>query len=199
VSSALALVDSRGIEALTMRALAAELGVQAMSLYVYVRTKNDLLDGLMAAIDDEINAEPPSGTWRERLELHAAAFRAAFLRHPHVANVYATRATLGPAWARSVEQVLGAFDEAGLKGADAIHAYRTLTAFLTGYVLGELRRRAAPPLGERLAGLDPSTFPLTSRLARHDPAPGDDEFRLGLRVVLDGIEAGLVRRPSGIL
>src|SRR6266540_1855700 len=83
--AALDYVDQHGLEALSMHKLGAELGVKAMSLYKHVADKDDILDGIVDLLWDEIPAEPAAGDWREAIRQLAAALRDLVHRHPHAA------------------------------------------------------------------------------------------------------------------
>src|SRR5688500_19101550 len=80
--AAVALAEQHGLEALTMRRLGQELGVEAMSLYRYVANKDDLLDGMVDAVFGEIELPPHDTDWRTAMRRRAISVRAALTRHP---------------------------------------------------------------------------------------------------------------------
>jgi AcrR family transcriptional regulator len=189
VDAALAIVDERGLAALSMRAVAAGLGVEAMSLYHHVRNKEDLLDALIARlVAVRPAAQPDPLSSRDRLREMALAFRAALHEHPEVARLFATRPTGGPAWADGVESTLQAFGQAGLDAAAAARAYRVYWAYVTGYVLREVRQQGAVPLRDQLADLPAADYPLTRALPDLLNQNDDgEEFLAGLDIVLAGL------------
>jgi len=187
VDAALAIVDARGLAALSMRSLAAELGVEAMSLYNHVRNKDDLLDALIGRLDAYATEAAAQLAGRARLHEMAVAFRAALHDHPEVARLFATRPTAGPAWAEGVELTLAGFEQERLEAVAAARAYRVFWAYVTGYVLREVRQQGAVPLREQLAELPADAYPLTRRLPSLLSTPDDDEFLAGLDLVLDGL------------
>lgn len=219
VDAAVELADTEGPTAVSMRRLAAELGVGTMSLYRYIETKDDLLD----LMTDQVMAEqvqPQSqpmaggasfGGWRQRLRGYAVRHREVLLHHPWVLGVTAARPPLGPNTLRATEQLLGTLDGLGL-GVDELSQYSgTVVAYVRGVALTEIAeaeavRRTGQTEGEyrRAAGpylrgvLEQGRHPLLARLiaeGAHHPDP-QRVFEHGLDRVLDGIEAGL-RVPSG--
>ncbi|OJX77498.1 TetR/AcrR family transcriptional regulator C-terminal domain-containing protein [Leifsonia sp. 71-9] len=191
VSAALTLSDERGAESLTLRALAAVLGVQAPSLYTHVRSKADLLDALGDRIMDEVLATvgPPEGEtgWREWMLDAARGLRAGLLRHTDGARIVASaRSSLRRA--DFSERAVTALIDAGVGRPEARLTVLAVERFTVGYVLEE---QSAPP-DDGGAGVDPAA--LMARLPNMTAAiieyfePGrtaddlfDDEIRLILR------------------
>src|SRR5690349_768211 len=133
--TALALADESGIEALSMRKLAKALGVEAMSLYHHVANKEDLIDGLVDLVFEEI--DEPSGPWRKAMRLRAEQTRAALKRHPWAVGLMEARAVPGPANRRLHEGVLRVLREAGFSVAATARAYSIQDSFLYGFCLQE--------------------------------------------------------------
>jgi AcrR family transcriptional regulator len=182
---ALALADAEGLRAVTMRRLGAELGVEAMSLYHHVPSKEALLDGLVELMLEEARVVPPRPDWRDHLKAHAYALRAAGHAHPRVMQLFATRVVQAPAWAGAVEDTLAVLLAAGFEPAEAVHMYRLHATFVTGYVLWELRQADAPGLATYLDQLDPVAYPATHSLAGTlEATDPDEEFALGVEVLL---------------
>src|SRR3954468_7740900 len=94
---ALAVADTEGIQAVTMRRLARQLGVEAASLYHHVRGKEAILDGLVEAVAGEIELPRPSANWSRDIGQRAHHTRATLLEHPWAVSLMASRATPGPA------------------------------------------------------------------------------------------------------
>src|SRR3954470_9543369 len=105
--AAVALADERGAEELTMRKLAKELGVEAMSLYNHVANKDDLLDGMVDIVFGEIDPPVPSGDWKAELRKRAVSTREALGRHRWAVGAMEGRPTHGPANLRVHDAVLG--------------------------------------------------------------------------------------------
>ncbi|MCM3924324.1 TetR family transcriptional regulator [Frankia sp. AiPs1] len=137
LDAALRLADERGLAGLTMRRLAAEFGVEAMSLYNHVANKRDLLDGIAARVFESIPLPDPALAWDERLRFLGNGAFAAFAAHPVVARAVVA----GEADPRSVRALrvidafFGALLDAGLDEPSAVRRYRSLSGLLFGAVL----------------------------------------------------------------
>src|ERR1700728_873684 len=203
--AAIVLADTQGIEAVSMRTLAVQLGVGAASLYRYVDRKEELIDLMVDAVmRDDLQFEV-GGDWREDLRSFARGLRAMTLRHPWVAVHGAGRRNLGPNTAWRYEQVLGAIDGLGLEIDEMLVMVETLDAFIRGRALDELSEQEAV----RRSGLDQEQwmqtqipyiesliesgrYPLLTRVvldarSPHDPDRLDHGFDLGLERILDGL------------
>ena len=185
---ALEVADREGLGALSMRRLGRELGVEAMSLYRHVASKQALLEGLVELVLDEAGVDSGAGEPRAVLRDWAHAFRAAARRHPEVVRLFATEPLATPAWGGAVEALLAVLRDAGASDEAAVHAYRLVTTFATGYVLWELRQREQPALDDYLRQLDPAAYPATHALAGAlRDVDGEAEFGLGLDLLLAGV------------
>jgi hypothetical protein len=182
--AAMTIADTEGIEALTMRRLAKELGV-------------DLLDGMIDLVFSEIALPPPGGDWVEAMRERAASVRAALLRHPWAVSLMDSRSTPGPAMLRHHEAMIGLHRAAGLSMALSAHIYALLDAFVYGFVIQEL---ALPFSGdeEMQEGADEiaqalpiDEFPnMHAFMAEHVMQPGysfSAEFDYGLDLILRGL------------
>jgi AcrR family transcriptional regulator len=204
-AAAVTLADAQGIEAVSMRALAVELGVGAASLYRYVARKDEVIDLMVdAVIGNDLEFEV-RGDWREDLRSLAHGLRAMTLRHPWMAVPSAGLRNFGPNTAWLYEQVLSAIDGLGLDIDEMLVMVETLDAYVRGRALEELAEQEAV----RRSGLDQDQwmqtqvpyiesliesgrFPLLTRVvfdARtpHDPDRLRHGFDLGLERVLDGL------------
>jgi AcrR family transcriptional regulator len=208
--AALEIADSEGLDALTMRKVAARLGAGAMSLYRYVDSRDDLIDLMADQVYAEVIPPPPAGDWRADLAGVARANRQVALRHPWLAGYSSSMGGFGPNMLAMTEASLALLDSYGLRTDQMFEVWSTLQAFVQGYVLEEAarqekqhrtglskedwRRQFAPHL-ERIAAS--GRFPLVGRLlAGQDQAPDSDQlFERGLGYVLDGLSP--VFRPVG--
>jgi AcrR family transcriptional regulator len=134
---ALALADRGGFESLTMRKLANELGVEAMSLYNHVASKDDLLDGMVDLVFGEI--EPPStgGDWKAAMRQRAVSTREALGRHRWAIGLMEGRTNHGPANLSLHNAVLGCLRAAGFSMEMTVHAYSVQDAYIYGFALQE--------------------------------------------------------------
>jgi AcrR family transcriptional regulator len=135
--AAIALADQGGFQSLTMRRLANELGVEAMSLYNHVASKDDLLDGMVDIVFAEI--EPPSthGDWKAEMRKRALSTREALARHRWAIGLMEGRTYHGPANLSLHDAVLGCLRGAGFSMAMTVHAYSVQDAYIYGFALQE--------------------------------------------------------------
>ena len=196
--AAVALADERGIESLTMRALGEELGVEAMSLYYYVANKDELLDGMVDLVYGEIELPFGEADWKAAMRGVATSAREAFSRHRWAITLMETRTRPGPANLRHHDSVIRTFREAGFSVKQAIHAFSLLDSYISGFALQELTLPFDTPaeLAEAaqsiLAQFPADEYPhLAETITEHVTKSGydyADEFRVGLDLILDGIE-----------
>ena len=135
--AAVALAARDGIESLTMRKLADELGVGAMSLYHYVPNKEELLDGMVDIVFSEIELPPTDVDWKTAMRRRAISTREVLNRHRWAVGLMESRTTPGPASLRVHDAVLGCLREAGFSIDLTIQAYSVLDAYIYGFALQE--------------------------------------------------------------
>lgn len=202
VKAALALVDRSGIEALSMRSVAAALGVEAMSLYRHVASKEALVEGVVALILDEIEV-PPAGTpWREAMKRRALSTRGVFLRHPAAAILVESCATLTPSRLAYSDAVVGLLLADGFSASQAYKAFLTIDSYVFGFLLQELgwpHPEDSRPAQEMppAPAVPPAVYPhfaqvmasVGEEVMRLGLVPAyEAEFVFGLDLVLDGVE-----------
>jgi len=194
-ATALELVDRDGLEALSMRRLADELGVGTMTLYGYFRNKAELLDALMDVSVSVTAADlPESGPWRDRVVTLAQTMRAWLESHPALVQVRMQQTMTRPSQFVVTERVVEALIDAGLDRADAARAFRLLFTYVFGFVAFSPTAQADSARREvraALAALPPDEYPLLSSMGDEAAAAaaGDEQFAYGLESILDGIEA----------
>ncbi|WP_227979447.1 TetR/AcrR family transcriptional regulator C-terminal domain-containing protein [Nocardia spumae] len=214
VAAAVGIADTEGLEALTMRAVAAKLGLTPMATYTYVPGKAELLDLMLDSVYGQMPRPDLTGmSWRERVCAVARENRAMLDRHRWVAYVPTTRPPLGPGLAAKYDHELSAFDGLGLSDIEMDAALTHLlgfvnavariaidtdrTAAVTGLSDHEWWERAAPVLEQVF---DPRRYPLAARVGTaaggaHDSAySADHAWNFGLARVLDGL-AVLIEPP----
>lgn len=195
LTAATSLADARGIGALSMRRLAQELGVEAMSLYHHVANKDDILDGMVDAVLAEVPLRRPSGDWKATIRELAIATHDALSRHPWAASLMLSRDI--PARLRYMEAVLGSLRMAGFSAQMTDHAYHAIDSHIAGYTLWaanfDIDPETLPVLAEAfLRQLPAADFPYVvehvhEHLRERDPAE-EGEFAFGLDLILDGLE-----------
>jgi len=199
VTAALAVADSQGLEGLTMRGLARELGVEAMSLYHHFVSKDVLLDALVDRIYGEIVLPDATKDWRTQLRLRSMSVRSVLRRHPWALPLMESRRVPGPATLTYHDANIACLRAGGFGPRQVAHAYAVLDAFVYGFVLQESNLpfdsgpEAADMVSEEPFGAALAAWPNMAWFAEHVVlAAGysfDREFEPGLDLVLDGIEA----------
>jgi AcrR family transcriptional regulator len=198
VATAVTIADAEGLDAVSIRRVAADLGVRPMSLYTYIDRKEDLLALMRDQASGEIliGRDLPHG-WREALTAIARRTRNVTLRHPWTIDIPAHGATLGPNALRHVEESITALEELDLSPQVAIEILMAVDKFVLGHVIFEVGSRsvdigglAQPYIDSLLAS---GEFPALSRIAADARATAatEDEFERGLSWLLDGIAAGI--------
>lgn len=143
--AALEMIDANGIDSLSMRQLGQVLGVEAMSLYHYFKNRDDLLDGVVEAVMQEIidtvdKNHRPDQSWKTAARKFITAYRVVGNRHPNGFRLVAQRTLRTAAAKRVGEALTNAFSASGLNADQAIIAYRAMTCFVAGFVLFETSR-----------------------------------------------------------
>jgi AcrR family transcriptional regulator len=196
--AAVDLADNGGVESLSMRKLAQELGVEAMSLYRHVRNKGDIVDGMVDLVFGEIGLPPRGVAWKAAMRQRAISAREVLARHPWAIGLMESRSTPGPATLQHHDAVIGCLREAGFSIAMAAHAYSVLDSYIYGFALQQasLPFKTSEEVVEVTDGIR-GQFPaeayphLTEMAIRHVLQPGydyADEFEFGLDLILDGLE-----------
>ncbi len=199
LGAAVDLADRGGTDAISMRKLGQELGVDPMAIYRHVRSKDDLLDGMLDVVVGGIGPASAGLTWKSALREQAMAARATMLRHPWARRVLEERGTGGPAAIAQIERVLASLLGAGFPLELAHHALHVLDSRVFGFspALFDETGRAQPSPEEmaELASVMAVRFPNVARLAgsvSHEGTLGacddDVEFVFGLDLILDGLE-----------
>lgn len=209
LDAALRVADEGGGEALSMRNVAAALGVEAMSLYRYVRDKDDLVLGVADRIVAEIEVPPQGTPWREAMRCRAWSARAVFLRRPSAALLLESCSTMTPARLAYADAVVGRLMADGFGPTLAYRAFLLLDSYVYGFVMQELSWPSPPPGGSVPAQVEvpPERFPSFARVMtevmasvgeRGLAAAYAEEFGFGLELLLDALErrASLAGGPA---
>ncbi|HEY1176373.1 MAG TPA: TetR/AcrR family transcriptional regulator C-terminal domain-containing protein [Phytomonospora sp.] len=205
LAAAVAVIDADGVEAVSMRAVAARLGVDAKSLYHHVDGKDGLLDAVAEHVLEGFTIPAPTGSLRDDLLALARDFRRDTLVHPRAAALVLTRQLDSPAALAPVEAVLATLRTAGIPPDESVHVLRSLLALLIGTLLREVD--AGPTFGvgdtegidRRRDALERSGFPrlaeVAADLARCDH---EREFEFALGLMVDAVvRAAETRRSPG--
>ncbi|MBC7300519.1 MAG: TetR/AcrR family transcriptional regulator [Nocardia sp.] len=200
LAAAIRVADRGGVEAITMRRVAQELGVEAMSLYNHVPNKDAILDGVVDSVFAAIELpEAGHADWRDAIRGRARSARAVLARHSWALGLMDSRRNPGQATLRHHDAVLGVLRGAGFSLPMAAHAVSLIDSYVGGFVLQEANLPISAPgdveqvAGDILADLPTDELPhLTEMILDHALRPGYDyssEFDFGLDLILDGLEA----------
>ena len=199
VRSALQIMDREGVEALTMRRVGRELGVEAMSLYNHVRDKEDLLDAITGAVMAEFRWQPTTDDWVEQGRQAAREWRRLLKSHPNVIRLIVERKhpMSSPDMLRPTEIALDILRRAGLSEKDTVNAFQAIGGYIFGVVMMETGNLAPgrPHDGDGAIPMEfarqiSDGFPcLAQMLPWFIECDTDATFELGLDLLLDGIRA----------
>jgi AcrR family transcriptional regulator len=205
ISAAIDLADREGIEALTMRRLAQELGVEAMTLYYHVASKEEILNGIVDMVLNEFELPVPGSAWKPALRRTAISAHDVLVRHKWAASLMLTPGTVSEARMRYMDAILGTLREGGFSAHMTDQGYHALESHISGFTLWQvgmaLDPETLPDLATGfLASLPDGAFPylvehIHQHLAERDP---EDEgaFVFGLDLILDGLERILHRSAT---
>ena len=198
LETALRVMDQDGLEAVTMRRIGRELGVEAMSLYNHVEDKDDILAGVVEMAMGEFRFPEPSGHWETDARAMAYEWRRLLTLHPPLCELLAERhkPLEGLAAFRAMDAALGVLRAAGLSDRDAAQAFNAMGSYILGFVVMEqglmlgqdeehARQHEYAMQGIRQAGLDNVAAVLPYFV---ECAP-DQQFEFGLDLIFRGVEA----------
>ncbi len=196
LGAALALADAEGIEALSMRRLGHELGVEAMSLYHYFGGKDQILDGMLDAVYGEVEFPAIDGDWRASTRRTAISFHDALLRHRWACGLLMSSMEMSEPRMRYMDTVLARLREGGLSDTLVDHAYHALDSYIVGFTLWQLPivaiAKQLPDLAQQVLGRLPrEQYPdLVAHIEYHLAPRANEEnaFEFGLNLLLDGLE-----------
>lgn len=214
VTTAVAVADAEGADAVSMRRLAREMRVGAMSLYWYVSSKDELNQLMLEQVQAEAQAPEPTGDWRADLRAFACNSRAALLRHPWVIDFLGVGPPAGPNDARNADRLLGALDGLGLDTGPIVLIAMTVGTYVIGATLREVQEARwqeatdemrATMTRDEIDARREDLFRQVVKSGRYPhlaavldagidpdaPETRDERFEFGLDCLLDGIAARL--------
>lgn len=208
VAAAIAVADSEGPQSLSMRRIARELKVSAMSLYWHVASKEDLLALMIDAVEGEIEIAAPSGDWRADVTSTACQYRRVLLEHGWMTAFIGGRRSLGPNELLHIEHSLATLEHLGLSIREAFNVLMAIETYYLGFALREQQELTMERARDRMGARELSAIISSeaARLRAADQYPHlatlfeegrlltrDERFEYGLARLLDGIEADLPR------
>jgi len=211
VGRALMLAASGGLERVTIRRLAKDLGVTPMALYWHFRNKDELLDAMMGRIFAEVDPPAPgdSVSWVEQFRALMQSLAGALRAHPGVAPLFATRTNSSESSLRFTEVALGVLRRGGFSPAEATQVSRHALSTIVNLIVGEPGFIAPEGSGELLdarrrarlylEALPPERYPRLVEAAAPLSAPEDPEayYKFGLDLLLGGVEEMAARKKRG--
>jgi AcrR family transcriptional regulator len=196
--AAITHADAGGLEALTMRTLAEELGVAPMALYRHIANKDDLVDAMVDVVFSEIDLPSSTAGWKTAMRQRAISAREVLSRHRWAIGLMESRTNPGPANLRHHDAVIGTLRAAGFTIPMAAHAYSLLDSYIYGFALTQMNlpldtsAEVAEVAQNMLQPFPLKEYPnLVEFITEHAMKPGydyGDEFVYGLDVILDGLE-----------
>jgi AcrR family transcriptional regulator len=194
LEAALRVIDGEPPEAFTMRRVADELGMGVMTLYGYVRNREEILEGVAALALADGHRQPRRDTsWEDQVRTDIEHLHNLCRRHPNLVTLILGQTAASPGLFRLRERLLGALLAAGFDRVTALHALGILTSYALGF--GSAQAGAAPiDLPERIRELPASDFPhLADAADRYAVHLSDEAFEHGLEFILRGLRADLER------
>jgi AcrR family transcriptional regulator len=200
LNAALRLIDTERPEAFTMRRVADELGMGVMTLYGYISSREEILEGVtVLALAEDRDPLPRDAGWEDHLRSDVAHLQQVCRRHPNLVTLVLAQTAATPGLFRLRERMLETLLTAGFDEATALRALGILTSYALGF--GGLQAAASPiDLPDRVRQLPADEFPRLAHAAdRYEAHLGDDAFEYGLELILRGLRADLERsrRPTG--
>ncbi|MBX2865077.1 MAG: TetR/AcrR family transcriptional regulator C-terminal domain-containing protein [Leptolyngbyaceae cyanobacterium MAG.088] len=197
LQTAIQLADDHGIEALSMRKLAQQLGVKAMSLYNHVANKDDLIDGMVDIVAGEIEVPAVGGDWKQAMRQRAISAHQVLLRHPWATMEMVSRANVGPAMLRYVNATLGCLVEAGFSFEMADHVWNALDSHIYGFTLQKLNfpfeeTEYADAAKQYVSMLPVKTYPYLNKLTHYvidGQYHGIHDFEFGLDLIFNSLDS----------
>jgi len=195
---AVALADAGGIESLSMRKLAIELGIEAMSLYYHVKSKDDIFDGMLDVVYSEFATPQAGDEWRSAMHTRAESTRSVLALHPWAISIKA-RTSPGPATLGHLDSVIGCLTAAGFSMPLIGHALSMLDSYVLGFALqeatlpldqsGNISAVAEEIMAQQKAMADvfPNLATMATSLILQPGYAYGNEFDFGLKLILDGV------------
>ncbi|MBG0830980.1 TetR/AcrR family transcriptional regulator C-terminal domain-containing protein [Planomonospora sp. ID67723] len=200
VTAAIDLIEREGADAISMRRIAADLGVGVMSLYNHVPNKAALLDAVAETVLSGIEfADDPDADWTDRVRMQARAFRQIAHHYPRCTMVVVSRQLQSTAGLLPVERALATLRSAGFDGEEAVRILRMFIAYIVGSLLREVgvTPTFAPVHHAEvdIANVDPVLFPQTNALAAElGHCDHESEFEFGMELLVQAIAVHRQRR-----
>ena len=191
---ALALVDREGAKALSMRRLGQALGIEAMSLYTYVGSRAELLDGLSEIMVESLPRNAEATDWRDAIRSFAHAIRTTAKDHPEAFLLVGMRPLKSTGSLAPVEQLLSILLRSGFDPPQAVRAYRFVAAYARGFALAEIEGFTLEHDHSTSSGAHAA---IAEARASRDALDHDSSFNFALETIVAGLAAHLPPSTPG--
>ena len=205
IAAALCVMDTEGLEAVTMRRVAREVGVEAMSLYNHVKDKDDLLQGVCNRVMADFAFPTEPGKWADRCRAGARSWRRVLQAHPDVMRLFAEThgpSTSSPESLKPTEFALRLLQEVGLSDRDTVQAFHAFGGYIQGFVMmegGSIKGRTPEEHAPSLDDGDLEAFPTLHAVNQYwtdcDP---DEQFEFGLDLLIRGLKARVAAESGAV-
>ena len=197
IDAGLRVMDAEGLEAVSMRRVAREVGVEAMSLYNHVRDKDDLLQGICDRVMGDFVFPEPTEDWAELCKAGARSWRNVLQAHPDVMRLFAEThgpSPLSPGALLPTEFALRLLRDGGLSDRDTVQAFHALGGYIQGFVMMEggsiHKSEGGSGVFDASTHLDPESFPALCAVSPYfADCSADEQFEFGLDLLVRGLQA----------
>ena len=197
IDAGLLVMDTEGLEAVSMRRVAREVGVEAMSLYNHVQDKDDLLQGICDRVMGDFVFPEATEDWAEMCKAGARSWRNVLQAHPDVMRLFAEThgpSPLSPGALLPTEFALRLLRDGGLSDRDTVQAFHALGGYIQGFVMMEggsiHKSEGGSGVFDTSAHLDPEAFPALCAVSPYfADCSADEQFEFGLDLLVRGLQA----------
>lgn len=186
IAAAIRLLESQGLEKLSMRKLGAELGVEAMSLYNHIKNKADLLNGIHESLLSQMGLPETDLSWQDAVKATARNFRNTLREHPAAIPLFASRSAIAPGSLAIVDTCIGILREAGFPPKQSLLVFQTMFAYVIGHCQFTYGQREESSYADQSQYAQYPNLCTLPSLTELEP---EDEFELALSALVCGIEA----------
>lgn len=195
--TAMRLADEGGLDAVSMRRIGKQLGVEGMALYNHIENKDAILDGIMELVLSEIVVPSPGTDWKEAMRRRAHSARTVFARHPWAIGILEARSEdSSPRRLDYYDSILGSLRDAGFDNQMAMRGFSILDAYIYGFILQEASLPFDDPAGLQEVGTDllrqmADAYPHLAAVTEQVLSAGydfEEEFSFGLDLVIEALE-----------
>ena len=198
--AALKLINSEGLETLSMRKLATNLDVEAASLYNHIASKNEIFDLLQEHLFKQFPPISEDLPWQDYVQKFAVSMRDGLLKYPNLVPLFATRPSISASALKQSEKMFGVLLKAGFSESHVVFIYQSLAVFVLGHALAQVGRTPGSmhnESGEGITKIDVSKYPNIMKVYATNYSGNYDEwFNFGLKIIITGLEKVLQNKED---